>query len=274
MVKLLQLQTKFKQSKEATLAYIADLIATKMTYKPDCVALPEMFACPYDNAYFPEYAEARGGRVYKFCSILAKKYHIYLFAGSLPEIDEEGHIYNVAYVFDDEGREIARHAKMHLFDIDIKGGQYFKESDTLTAGDNITVFGTKWGKMSLCICYDFRFPELARLMVNKGAQIIFVPAAFNQTTGPLHWELMFRSRAVDNQVFTVGTAPAYDEGATYHSWGHSLVVSPWGQVLNCLDKQEGYLITDINLKEVAKVREQLPLLKHRRRDIYQLRELK
>lgn len=270
MFKLLQLQTKFQGSKEQTLAYIENLIAEKMHYQPDFVALPEMFACPYENKYFPQFAESYGGKIYQFCSALAKKYHIYLSAGSFPEIDEANRIFNVAYVFDDNGNEIARHAKMHLFDIDIKGGQYFKESDTLTAGNQITAFDTKWGKMGICICYDFRFPELARLMVDKGAQLIFVPAAFNMTTGPLHWELMFRSRAVDNQVFTVGTAPACDEKATYHSWGHSLVVSPWGKILNSLAKNEGYLLTEINLQEVAKVREQLPLLKHRRTDIYEL----
>lgn len=180
----------------------------------------------------------------------------------------------MAYVFDDNGNEIAHYAKMHLFDIDIANGQYFKESDTLTAGDEIAVFDTKWGKMGICICYDFRFPELSRLMVDKGAKVIFVPAAFNMTTGPLHWNLMFQSRAVDNQVFTIGTAPAYNKEASYHSWGHSIVVSPWGKILNELDLTENHQITDINLNEVNAVREQLPLLKHRRLDIYNLKEIK
>ena len=127
------------------------------------------------------------------------------------------------------GHQIGKHRKMHLFDIDVKGGQYFKESDTLTPGDQVTVFDTEFGKMGLCICYDFRFPELARLMVDEGAQVIIVPAAFNMTTGPLHWELMFRQRAVDNQVYTIGAAPARDLNAGYHSWGHSIAVSPWGE---------------------------------------------
>ena len=100
----------------------------------------------------------------------------------------------------------AKHRKVHLFDIDVKGGQRFKESDTLTAGDKSTVFDTEFGPMGLCICYDFRFPKLARRMVLDEAQVILVPAAFNMTTGPAHWEILFRSRAVDNQVFTFGTA--------------------------------------------------------------------
>lgn len=273
-MQLLQLQTKILADKAQTLSYIENFIDDIITAQTDFIALPEMFCCPYENKFFPLYAEKHGGTVYRFCQRLAQKYHVYISAGSMPEINKQGEIFNTAYVFDSSGTEIARHAKMHLFDIDIAGGQYFKESDTLTAGREITVFTTKWGKMGLCICYDFRFPELARLMMDYGAKIIFVPAAFNHTTGPLHWELMFRSRAVDNQVFTVGTAPAYDKSASYHSWGHSIAVSPWGKVLNQLDKQEGYQFTDIDFNEVTAVRRQLPLLRHRRFDIYNLTKIK
>ncbi len=266
--KLLQLQTKVFADKEYTLNYLNDLIAKKISLNPNFIALPEMFNCPYENNCFPAYAEKYKGMTYQFCSDIAKKYHVYLSAGSFPECDEHNRIYNTSYVFNREGMEIARHAKMHLFDIDIKGGQRFKESDTLSAGNSVTVFDTEFGKMGLCICYDFRFPELARLMVNNGAKLIFVPAAFNFTTGPLHWELMFKSRAVDNQVFTVGTAPAYDAQAHYHSWGHSIVVSPWGKVLNQLSEHEGCIVTEIDMNLVDEVRTQLPLLKHGSLDIY------
>ena len=195
------------------------------------------------------------------------RYQVYLSAGSVPESDKAGNVYNTAYVFDREGRQIAKHRKVHLFDIDVKGGQRFKESDTLTAGDKSTVFGTEFGPMGLCICYDFRIPELARRMVLDGARVILVPAAFNMTTGPAHWEILFRSRAVDNQVFTFGTAPARDMDASYHSWGHSIAVSPWGTVLNQMEAEGGMQITSINLDEVEQVREQLPLLKHRMADL-------
>ena len=273
-MKLLQLQTKVFADKTETLNYIEKFIKNTITPEVDFIALPEMFSCPYENKFFPLYAETYRDTTYKFCQNIAEKYHVYLSAGSIPVINAHGNIFNMAYVFDDNGNEIAHYAKMHLFDIDIANGQYFKESDTLTAGDEIAVFDTKWGKMGICICYDFRFPELSRLMVDKGAKVIFVPAAFNMTTGPLHWNLMFQSRAVDNQVFTIGTAPAYNKEASYHSWGHSIVVSPWGKILNELDLTENHQITDINLNEVNAVREQLPLLKHRRLDIYNLKEIK
>ena len=212
--------------------------------------------------------EPERGDTWKKCSRLAAERGIYLVAGSMPERDEAGHIYNTSYVFDRNGHQIGKHRKMHLFDIDVKGGQYFKESDTLTPGDQVTVFDTEFGKIGLCICYDFRFPELARLMVDEGARVIIVPAAFNMTTGPLHWELMFRQRAVDNQVYTIGAAPARDLNAGYHSWGHSIVADPWGKVLLEMEENPEVKIVDLDLDEVKKVREQLPLLKHRRRDIY------
>ena len=160
---------------------------------------------------------------------------------------------------------------MHLFDIDVKGGQSFRESETLTPGDAVTVFDTEFGRMGLCVCFDIRFPELARLMALKGARVIFVPAAFNMTTGPAHWELNFRSRALDNQCYYVGTSDALDESFSYHAWGHSILVSPWGDVLGQLDEKPGAMVNEIDLSRVDAVRAQLPLLSARRTDLYELR---
>ena len=113
-----------------------------------------MFNCPYNNKSFPLYAELEGDITYKFCQNLAKKYNIYLSAGSIPEKDTQNHLFNTAYVFDNNGNCIAKHRKMHLFDIDVKNGQRFKESDTLSAGNNITVFDTKWGKIASKYCLN------------------------------------------------------------------------------------------------------------------------
>ena len=118
----------------------------------------------------------------------------------MPEKDAEGNVYNTSYIFDREGKQIGKHRKVYLFDIDVKGGQTFKESDTLTAGDSDTVFDTEFGKIGVMLCFDIRFPELSRMMVNDGAKVIFVPAAFNMTTGPAHWELSFRTRALLRHV--------------------------------------------------------------------------
>ncbi len=241
--------------------------------KPDFVIFPEMFCCPYQTQNFPVYAEEEGGPVWQQLSEYAKQYGIYLIGGSMPEKDAEGKVYNTSYIFDRQGKQIGKHRKVHLFDIDVTGGQTFKESDTLTAGDHDTVFDTEFGRMGVMLCFDIRFPELARMMVNDGAKAIFVPAAFNMTTGPAHWELSFRTRALDNQIYMIGCAPMRDESAGYISWGHSIVTDPWGRVIDMLDEKEGVLLTELDLDYEEQVREELPLLKSRRKDMYRLEKL-
>lgn len=239
----------------------------------DFVILPEMFCCPYQTENFPIYAEKEGGPVWQQLSAYAKQYGVYLIGGSMPEKDAEGNVYNTCYVFDREGKQIGKHRKVHLFDIDIKGGQTFKESDTLTAGDSDTVFDTEFGKMGVMLCFDIRFPELSRMMVNDGTRIVFVPAAFNMTTGPAHWELSFRTRALDNQIYMVGCAPARDVSAGYISWGHSIVTDPWGRVIDMLDEKKGILLAELDMDYEEQIREELPLLKSRRKDMYKLEKL-
>ncbi len=272
MIRIAQLQLPVFAFKEDTYTHVTAACEKAAAAGADLIALPEMFCCPYETSNFPLYAEKEGGTTWQFAADLARRLGVYLSAGSMPEADEAGRIYNTAYVFDRRGRQIARHRKMHLFDINVKGGQVFQESLTLTPGNQVTVFDTEFGRMGLCICYDFRFPELSRLMALEGAQIILVPAAFNMTTGPAHWELTFRSQALYNQVYAIGTAPARDLSAGYHSWGHSIITDPWGSVISHMDETEGMQITDIDLNKIASIREQLPLLHHRRTDLYELKE--
>ena len=160
---------------------------------------------------------------------------------------------------------------MHLFDCDIPSVN-FHESDTLSAGNEVTVFDTEFGKIGLMICFDIRFPELARLMTDHGAQMIIVPAAFNMTSGPNWWEIMFRTRAADNQVIMAGCSPARDEKASYVAWGHSIITDPFGKVLKELDEKEGTLYQEIDLAEVDNLRQEYKILKSRRLDIYSLIE--
>ena len=268
-IRIAQLQLPVYTNKEDTYIHVT-AACEKAAAGADLIALPEMFCCPYETANFPLYAEKEGGATWQFAADLARRLGIYLSAGSMPEADEAGRVYNTAYVFDRQGHQIAKHRKMHLFDINVKDGQVFQESLTLTPGNEVTVFDTEFGRIGLCICYDFRFPELCRLMALQGALLILVPAAFNMTTGPAHWELTFRSQGLYNQVYTVGTSPARDLDASYHSWGHSIVCDPWGTVLSQLDENEDIQITEIDLAKVLQTREQLPLLKHRRTDLYHL----
>lgn len=269
-IRILQAQMKTTPQPDQAVAKVKELCSLAKKEQVDLVSLPEMFCCPYETASFPLYAEPEGGPIFSACADLAKNYQLYLAAGSIAEKDAQGHIYNTAYVFNPQGELIAKHRKVHLFDIEIKGGQSFRESDTLSPGQKVTVFPTDFGPIGLCICYDFRFPELSRLMALQGAQIVLVPAAFNLTTGPLHWELTFRSQAVFNQFFALGTAPARDLSASYHSWGHTIAADPWGRIVAELEEKEGWQIVDLDLNQVKQVRQQLPLLKHRRNDLYSL----
>lgn len=262
------IQSPVHREKQANLRKLEQYLESLDKEQPDLVVLGEMFACPYDTACFPEYAEREGEKTWRELSRLARQHRIYLAAGSVPEKDGRGRIYNTAYVFDREGRQIGKHRKVHLFDIQVEGGQHFKESDTLSPGEGYTVFDTEFGRVGICVCFDFRFPELARAMVLSGAKLILVPAAFNMTTGPAHWELMFRSRAVDNQCFTAGISTARDERSGYVAWGHTILVSPWGEVLGELEEKEGILIRDIDLGRADEVRRQLPLLAARREEAY------
>ncbi|MCD8348854.1 MAG: carbon-nitrogen hydrolase family protein [Lachnospiraceae bacterium] len=268
-MKISMIQMKVQKENDANMQSACRQIAAAAQAGADLVLLPEMFCCPYETANFPIYAQPQGGTNWNALSACAKENQVYLVAGSMPEREGEA-VFNTCYAFDRQGKQLAKYRKMHLFDVDIKGGQRFFESETLSAGENLAFFDTEFGRIGLMICFDIRFPELARLLALQGAKAILVPAAFNMTTGPAHWELHFRSRAVDNQVFLMGCSPARDPGASYHAYGHSLAVSPWGEILAELDEQEGILSCDIDLSKTEEIREQLPLLKARRTDVYHI----
>lgn len=264
-VSLLQLKTM--ATPEENIVKIKEMLKKAKAAGADMAVLPEMCCCPYENSAFVRYAMPADAPFLKELAERAKELGIYLVAGSIP-LASDGKIYNASFVYNDKGECIAKHRKTHLFDINVPGGQYFMESDTFTAGKDVTTFETPWGKCGLIICYDIRFPELSRLLALEGVQAIFVPAAFNMTTGPAHWELSFRMRALDQQVFMVGCAPARDMDSSYTAWGHSIVTDPWGSVVEQLDETEGILTVELDFEKVGKVREQLPLLKHRRTDLY------
>ena len=266
-VKIALIQMGARVRKEDSLRTAEAYLRRASEAGAEIAMLPEMFNCPYQASNFPVYAEEEGGPCWRRMSKAAAESHLYLIAGSMPERDEKGNIFNTSFVFDPDGKQIARHRKVHLFDIDVKGGQYFRESDTLTAGNETTVFDTALGRFGVMICYDIRFPELARRMELQGAEMIFVPASFNMTTGPAHWELSFRARALDNQVFMAGCSQARQETG-YISYGNSMITSPWGEVTARMDEKEGLLIADIDLMQVKRVREELPFLRQRRTDVY------
>jgi len=238
------------------------------------VVLPECFNSPYGTKYFPEYAEEiPGGETSKSLSNVAKENEMYVVGGSIPE-REGDKLYNTSTVWGPQGDLLCRHRKVHLFDIDIPGGITFRESDCLSPGNSLSMFNIGNITFGLGICYDVRFSELSKLYRKKGADVLLYPGAFNMKTGPLHWELLLRARAVDEQVFVAGIAPAQDLTADYVAWGHSMLVDPWGKVLQQAEFQEEMLVADLDFQEIDNVRQQIPIYHQRREDLYNTVDIK
>ncbi|NP_001297813.1 omega-amidase NIT2 [Esox lucius] len=231
------------------------------------VVLPECFNSPYGSSFFPEYAEKIPGESSQVLSEVAKENRVFPVGGSLPE-EDTGKLYNTCPVFGPDGGLLLKHRKIHLFDIDVPGKIRFQESETLSPGSSLSVFETPYCKVGVGICYDMRFAELAQLYTKKGCQLLVYPGAFNMTTGPAHWELLQRARALDNQVYVATASPARDEAASYVAWGHSSVVNPWGEVLSKAGSEEAIVYADIDLEYLADVRQQIPINTQRRADLY------
>ena len=270
VIKLGICQMAVTSDKALNISKAKTMIQTAAAANCQVAILPEMFNCPYQTELFSQFAESYPeGDTLNMLRQTAAEEKIVVVGGSVPERDENNNVYNTSFIFDKTGGLLGRHRKMHLFDVDIKGGTVFKESSILTAGQDMTVVKTLGLTLGVAICYDVRFPELSRLMTLAGAELLIFPAAFGWTTGPAHWELLMRSRAIDNQVFVVGAAPARTPGAKYQAYGHSMIVDPWGNILAMADPEETMMTVEIDLNKMITVRQQLPLLKHRRPEVYQ-----
>ncbi len=269
-LKIVLCQMKVGAKKDTNLTRAQEMLQEAASRKASLAILPEMFNCPYEARHFPDYAEPYPGKTTEFLAAMARELNLAIVGGSIPEKDAAGNIYNTSYTFNNKGQLINHYRKIHLFDIDIPGQITFKESDTLSAGNQINVFTLAGVSLATVICYDIRFPELIRLATLKGAQVLIIPASFNLTTGPLHWELLMRCRAVDNQCYIMAASAARNTEASYQAWGHSLVIDPWGRILAEAGESEALIETEIDLGYLEKIRQELPLLKHRRTDLYQI----
>lgn len=269
-----------------------DYLARAAEKGAQLAVLPEIWNSPYATAAFPEYAEALPGIGDSEASSspsaamlmdAAKKLGMWVVGGSIPErIVEDGEekIYNTCLVLNPDGVVVAKHRKVHLFDIDVPGGITFFESETLSPGQTVSHFSSPFGEIGVGICYDIRFPEFAMLMTQKHKCVILIyPGAFNMTTGPAHWELLQRGRALDNQCYVMTASPARtpEPESTeklkyphYTAWGHSTVVSPWGEVVATTDEKAGVVIADLDLSKVDEIRKSIPIGDQKRADLYKL----
>ena len=267
-LKLAVCQLRTELEPRQTMDKAARMVREAAANGAQAVVLPEMFNCPYSREYFLRFGPLGHEAALEEMSGWAKESGVLLVGGSVPELADD-RLYNTCFIFDETGRQIARHRKVHLFDVDLPGMR-FCESDTFAPGREITTFETRWGTMGAAICFDLRFPELFRAMAKRGAQIVFLPAQFNRTTGPAHWELSLRARAVDNEFFVVGASAARYEGFAYESWGHSLLADPFGGVLASCGDEETILYAEADLGRIGEVRRQLPTFLHLREELYEV----
>jgi deaminated glutathione amidase len=199
------------------------------------------------------------------CREAARRYHIWLHIGSLAVLVDDGKVANRGFIIDREGEVRATYDKLHLFDVDLPTGESWRESNVYSAGKGVVlVNGTPVGKIGLTICYDLRFPGLFARLAESDADVIAVPAAFTVPTGQAHWHVLLRARAIEAGLFVVAAAQVgrHEDGrATY---GHSLVIDPWGDVLLDMGDEPGVGFADIDLKRISDVRSRIPALNHRR----------
>lgn len=247
----------------------ADLIEQAADDGAALVVLPENFAVFSSDAQTKvRVREPFGsGPIQDFLAEQAMRHKLVLAGGTIPlACDEPALVRAALLVHGPDGALLGRYDKMHLFDVDASGaGEHYRESATIQPGDTLVVLDTPVGRLGLAVCYDVRFPELFRALGKLGAEILLLPSAFTATTGAAHWELLVRARAVENLCFIV----APDQGARAESsrktWGHSMAVGPWGEILASLGQAgEGIALADTDLGQLAPLRGRFPALTHRR----------
>lgn len=234
--------------------------------------LPENFAVlATDQMSASGAEEARGeGRIRAFLADQARRLGLWIVGGSMPLASRPDgtaipdRVRATCLVFDDQGQEVGRYDKIHLFDamVDDAHGQY-RESDTFEPGDSLVTVDTPAGKLGLAVCYDLRFPELFRALREQGAEWISVPSAFTYLTGEAHWHTLLRARAIENQVWIVAAGQGGQNSTRRRTYGHSLVVDPWGKVLDELPEGPGVVFADLDPERLRQVRESMPVWDHR-----------
>ncbi len=233
----------------------------------ELVALPEHFAYLGPEDQNPPSAQPLNGPLVAEFGELAGKLGIFLLLGSFPEITEAGSPpCNTSVLLGRDGAVLAAYRKIHLFDVDLAGGPSYQESRFTSPGREVVTAALPGAPFTagLAICYDLRFPELFRALVDRGADLIFLPAAFTLATGRDHWEVLVRARAIENQAYIIAPAQWGRHSPGRRSYGRSLIVDPWGVVLAQAPDAEGFILAELNHDRVARLRREMPCLHHRR----------
>ena len=263
LIKIAAIQMASGPSVAANLSEAERLIEVAANQGAKLVVLPEYFAImgmkETDKVAVRE--QEGKGPIQTFLSKIAKEHGIWLIGGSVPMVSNfPNKVRNSCLVYDDKGKQVARYDKIHLFGLDL-GNEHYHEENTIESGNDIQVVDTPFGKIGLSICYDLRFPELYRAMGE--VNIIVIPAAFTETTGKAHWETLVRARAIENLSYVIAAAQGGYHLSGRETHGNSMIVDPWGVILDRLPRGSGVVIATMNPQYQASLRKSLPALKHR-----------
>lgn len=268
MSKVAAIQMASGPNVKANLAEAEKLIKIAVQQEAELVVLPENFAIMgLSESDKVKIAEPFGsGLLQDYLKHQAMQHNIWLVGGTIPiRSNEAGKVYSACLLFNPQGELVAHYNKIHLFDVTIEASnESYTESETIVAGNDVVVVDTPFGRLGLAICYDLRFPELFRAMVEQKMEICAIPSAFTSLTGKVHWESLLRARAIENLSYII----AADQGG-YHvggreTHGDSMIIDPWGMILNRLPHGTGVVITDINIEKLEHTRKMFPALEHKR----------
>ena len=267
-IKLAALQMNTGRDIEENIRTAGELIKQAAQQGANLVLLPEVFAC-YDASKYLAIGKKEltaDGYLRSTMSGWAKEHQLTLVGGSIAVLEESaGKVYPRCYVYGPDGAELGYYDKIHLFDVDVADGHgSYRESDMFLSGDTPVVIDTPAGKLGLSICYDVRFPYLYDRLRKMGAEILLVPAAFTQTTGEAHWHSLLRSRAIETQCYMVAANQWGQHSETRTTFGHSMVISPWGEILDEVEEGDGIAIAAMDKEEMQQIRLRMPLLSHQK----------
>jgi nitrilase len=263
-VKIAAVQMVSAPQVETNIASAQRLVAEAAAGGARLVLLPEYWPIlgMHETDKVAHAEEPDAGPIQAAMAGMAREHGIWLIGGTLPLVaPEPGKVRNTLLVYDPEGRRVGRYDKIHLFSFS-KGAESFDESRTIVHGDTVSSFEAPFGRVGLSVCYDLRFPELYRAMGE--CALIVMPAAFTYTTGKAHWEILLRARAIENQCYLLAAAQGGVHPNGRRTWGHSMLVDPWGEVCAVLPEGEGVVAGEIDPAHLRRVRESLPALKHRK----------
>jgi nitrilase len=256
----------------------ANLIETRRLVSDAVKAGAELIVLPENFGFMGmterdklEICEQPGvGPIQEFLSGMARKLDVWIVGGTVPiKADKVNKVRSRCMLYDDKGECVASYDKIHLFDVEIEeSGENYNESETIEPGNDVVVVDTPFGKLGLAICYDLRFPELFRRMLDEGMELVCVPSAFTSITGKAHWETLIRARAIENLCYIIAAAQGGYHVSGRETHGNSMILDPWGRVLDQLPSGSGFVIADINRENVVRTRKSFPATGHRRIPCY------